>query len=143
MTLHNAARINNLQLCKELVSQGIDVNQFNNNMFTPLLIATIKSNIEIVKFLITTGADVNLFYHEPAIALAAEIGNLEMVKFFHQHGAKTNLGPYSLSWIASQNGHSQVLEFLLSLGDNANTIYKEISPLYVAIYNGHLDCVKI
>lgn len=143
MSLHQSVGKGNLLKCKELVSQGVEVNQFNKKMFTPLLIATINRNLGIVQFLVANGADVNLFHYQPVIAIAAEYGDLEIVKFLHQNGAKINLGPYTPLWISSQYGHSQVVEFLLQIGDNPNIIYKTVSPLYSAIYNGHLDTVKI
>lgn len=54
-----AAEQNNLELLKEIVSQGGDVTRPKSNGSTSLHVAVCEGNIEIVKFLMDQGANIN------------------------------------------------------------------------------------
>jgi len=58
-SLHDAARIGNISLVKNVLEKGVDVNTFDAEGATALMVASINGHIEIAKLLIEKGADVN------------------------------------------------------------------------------------
>lgn len=54
--LMNASHEGNLDIVKELIAEGADVNAKNNSGFTPLMYARYGENLDIVKTLIAAGA---------------------------------------------------------------------------------------
>jgi len=58
--LHIAAEDGNLEKVKSLVSEGFDLNAFDEDLsLTPLHCAAKNENIDVVKFLIAAGAEIN------------------------------------------------------------------------------------
>ncbi|MAD25531.1 MAG: hypothetical protein CMO44_15325, partial [Verrucomicrobiales bacterium] len=58
-SIHDAAESGDLSIVQTLINTGIDVNQKNEDGWTPLHIAASKNHREIVELLIDNGADIN------------------------------------------------------------------------------------
>lgn len=126
-----ASEKGNLEVVKELIEVGADVNFFKVEYFTesitPLKLAAENGHLEVVKELINAGANVNFdidAYKKTALSLAAENGHLEVVKELIKSGASVNsknskddkaplLG-------ASSNGHLEVVKELIKSGVDVN-----------------------
>ena len=91
--LINSIKNNDLELVKDLVQQGADVNVRDNDSWTPLIRASWNDNLEIVKYLVENGADINAKNKEGNTALkwASYHGELEIVKLLVEHGADINI----------------------------------------------------
>jgi len=117
-----------LDLVKQLILEGIDINVQGHNGFTPLMQAVELENLKIVHYLIESGADTNLPGHQGATPLhiAVDIsiegienesssGNeLEMISFLLKNGAdanKTNSqGESPVDWAKKYNKVIKALE---------------------------------
>ena len=85
-----------------------------------------------------------------AFCRAANDGNLEAVKKSIRDGADidyrcpTSIGKETALFIASQNGHTEVVRWLLEAGADANTVdHQGASPLYMAAQKNHDDVVRL
>ena len=85
----------------------------------------------------------------PVVALAAFLGQLEVVQYLAAHGADinaaaTNGSGYNALTGAVTSGHVAVVQWLLEHGANANYRYSAgYSPLLTAAANGRLDIAKL
>lgn len=85
----------------------------------------------------------------PVVALAAFLGQLEVVEYLAAHGADidaaaTNGSGYNALTGAVTSGHAAVVQWLLERGANANYRYSAgYSPLLTAAANGRLDIAKL
>jgi serine/threonine-protein phosphatase 6 regulatory ankyrin repeat subunit B len=69
--LHFACVTNNqnLEVIKQIISKGVDINSQNNDGYTALICATANLSSDIVKELIANGADVNIAGNDGSTAL--------------------------------------------------------------------------
>ena len=85
----------------------------------------------------------------PVVALAAFLGQLEIVQYLAAHGADinaaaTNGSGYNALTGAVTSGLAAVVQWLLEHGANANYRYSAgYSPLLTAAANGRLDIAKL
>jgi ankyrin repeat protein len=83
--------------------------------------------------------------HSP-LMLAAKNGNLPMVKLLVKYGAPLNEtgkeGFTSLQY-CSHYGELEIAEFLLKKGANPNFFKKNPSPIQLAVFENHIDLVKL
>jgi ankyrin repeat protein len=140
----------NLEIVKELIKEGADVNE-DNNSITPIMIASSKGYLDIVKELIKAGADVNKENDDEATPIFfASNGHLEIVKELIKAGADVN---YQMNdgttpiMFASKNGHLEIvkelIKELIKAGADVNKENdNEITPIFLASKNGHLEIVK-
>jgi hypothetical protein len=89
MPLHNAASFGRLDVVKELVMAGADVNGENSRGLTALMFAAGGNKPDIVAFLVAEGADVNALSHDGAspLGFAAVNGALECARILMDGGA--------------------------------------------------------
>ncbi|CAH0369602.1 unnamed protein product [Pelagomonas calceolata] len=85
-----------------------------------------------------------------AFCRAANDGNLEAVKKSIRDGADidyrcpTSIGKETALFIASQNGHTEVVRLLLEAGADANIVdHQGGTPLYIAAQEKHGDVVRL
>src|SRR4030095_3393671 len=87
--LMRAALDGNTEKVKELIQQGADVNERDDNGRTALMFAVINTHYETMKLLLEYGADVNVKSNPGGTALmgAATAGDLRMVQALLEKGA--------------------------------------------------------
>ena len=119
----------NIQLVKNYIDSGYNLNIQDEYGYTPLIYAILKDNIEIVELLLNAGADikiVKLLLNADAdvdkqningdTALIFAVKNLEIVKLLLDSGAdidKQNNKGYTALTAAASNNNLEVVEFLL------------------------------
>lgn len=87
--LMRAALDGNTERVRELISEGADINQRDDNDRTALMFAVINRHYETMKVLLECGADVNAKSNKEGTALmaAALAGDLQMVRALLDKGA--------------------------------------------------------
>ena len=115
----------NLNQLKQLLSNGLAVNQDLGNDGTPLIIAVQNGNQLAVEYFLQQGADVNLKSETDGTALitAALHNNLALVKYLHQHGAEIDaITQHAETALisASRAGHFEIVKYLVEHGADVN-----------------------
>lgn len=111
---------------KELIEQGYDVNQGDEENVKLLHWAAINNRTEIVKYFIGCGAEVNPIGGELSstpLHWATREGHLSMVILLLKHGADpTLLDKEGLNCLhlATQNGYTSIVAYLLAVGYEIN-----------------------
>ena len=124
MSLHQAIEQGNIEAIKELISTGADVNEADQEGWTPLSKAAHGGQKEIAELLISNNADLNaLSILGPPLHWAADNGHDEIVELLITKGAKVNaknlLGGISLH-SAALAGHKKIVELLIVKGAEIN-----------------------
>jgi ankyrin repeat protein len=145
-----AVEYGRLDIVKELLEKGADVNLKDKYGHTALIRAAYNGRLDIVKALLEKGADVNLkdnFGHTTLI-WAARKDRLDIVKALLEKGVNVNLedsyGCTALKW-AARNGHLTVIEELIKkqTPEQLNETKIDEIPLIIwAAQNGHLNIVN-
>ena len=116
--LMRAALNGNTETVKDLIHQGVDINQRDENGRTALMFAVINTHYETVKVLLEYGADVNAMSNRGGTALmgAASAGDLRMVQALLDKGAdvharlpETN---ESAATLAASHGYDEIARLL-------------------------------
>ena len=116
--LMRSALDGNTERVKELIHQGADINQRDDNGRTALMFAVINTHYETMKVLLEYGADVNAKSNKGGTALmgAATAGDLRMVQALLDKGA--DLHPRlpetneSALTIAASHGYDEIARLL-------------------------------
>lgn len=115
--LSAAARCNHLEVCRELIANGADVDGAN-------LVMCIKNSVTL-KFLLDNGANVEGTSSRSStkpLAQAARINRLDIAKLLLAYGANVNVTGYGSSTLcfAVRNGNVEMAKTLLQAGADAN-----------------------
>jgi uncharacterized protein len=116
---------------------------------SPVADAAARGDREAVKSLLKQAADVNAAQGDGMTALhwAAMNGDLELAQMLIFAGANvratTRLGTYTPLYLASQQGHGNVIEALVKAGaDVKSATPNGTTPLMVAAASGEVDAVR-
>ena len=139
-----------LQLFDTTIQARADVDQPDNDDFTPLHMAAQEGKLDIIRYLIERRADVNQAdrWGQTPLFLAAESGNLEIVRYLiEEKGADVNQAD---RWgqtpllLAACYGHTEVVQELIEKRANIDQADNEgDTPLSLAIHYGCVDAVGI
>lgn len=144
MTLIEAVKQQRLQMVKDLIDNGADVNQTDDSGATPLHWAANKGYEAIAKVLINNGAEVdavdNNFYATPLL-WASYDGSLAVVKVLVNNGADVNMvnsmGNTALHNCAIQ-GYPNIAKLLLKNAIDVSIVnYDGKTALEIAEANGN------
>ena len=82
-----------IEVVECLIKFGADVNQEDNNGWTPLVASIAHQNLEITRILTTNGANINFIDSGGRTPLCNAVGvqNMEIVKFLVENGADVNI----------------------------------------------------
>ena len=116
--LMRAALDGNTERVRELIGEGADINQRDDNDRTALMFAVINRHYETMKVLLEYGADVNAKSNKEGTALmaAALAGDLQMVQALLDKGADVHARlpdtNESAVTIAASHGHDEIARLL-------------------------------
>lgn len=113
--LIEAVESGNLEEVKGLIKKGDDVNTGYYEGRTPLMIASWNGYTNIAKVLINAGADIDVedFTGDTALMWATEFNQITIVKLLIANGADIDENTVNM---ASENGHTEIVEYLKSKG---------------------------
>lgn len=121
--LHVACENGHLEVVRQLVAFGANVNQAVEEIGTPLCVACIKGYADIAKYLLKEGAFVHnpVFGHLSPILLACKSGKHDVVEFLlsEQPSLLGSHGPLLL-YEACRLGHVQLARLLIRRGVDVN-----------------------
>ena len=149
--LMNAVKNNDVALVRELISQGININELDVNKDAPLIIAAYKGYTEIVKSLLKAGADVSVVdpgMKATALHAAAYAGNAEVAKLLIEYKIDVNKqGPYNgytaLHDAVWQN-NIETAQILIEAGANLNIkSHTGETPLEFAKSRNHREIMAL
>ena len=140
--LGDIAAVARVKEVNRLIQEGADVNAFDRNGFTPLMIAAEKNtNPEVIRILIEGGADVNATFrytifgdkteyerrdYTPWMLAVRYNPNPEVLRVLIENGADVNsadiYGYTPLMLAAEKNANPEVTRFLIKEGANVNAI---------------------
>ena len=143
-----AASNPNVEVCKYLISKGVDVNVKNYKGETPLYRAASCHNIEVYKYLISKGADVNVKNNkgETPLHKAAsdhDVRNAEVCKYLVSKGADVNVKNNTGGTPLHDTWNVEIAQFLVSKGADINAKTNEgNTPLHTAALDGRIEIFK-
>lgn len=149
--LIDATKKGELEIVKELLSKGVDINTRDSFGCTALIIASQNMHSEIVKELLSKGADVHAKsgYCNTALFEAAKAGNVNIVKQLISKGAMKDDRSYMAFLLAAKGGHLDIVKEFISNGidinikDNQGVTALILVSQRVIILENHIKVVKL
>jgi serine/threonine-protein phosphatase 6 regulatory ankyrin repeat subunit B len=148
-----AAKNGDIRAAQMLVhhAEGQGLEERDNERRTALYCAAENGHEEVVAFLLSHGAraDIGDVYGRTPLILAAISGHLGVVKMLLHHAEGQGLDEHdedgrTALCSAAENGHEEIVAFLLSQGARADTTDEYgVTPLISAAWKGHLGVVKM
>ncbi|MEI0526882.1 ankyrin repeat domain-containing protein [Brachyspira murdochii] len=114
--LIEACKNGDLETAKKLIRTGTDVNTKDGEKVSALMYAVKSGNLDLIKELVRFGADIGYYYAS-----------------YDDRGKSVNI---DIAFFAIENGNNDIIEYLLSKGDNPNDF------LFFAIYKNYINRVK-
>ena len=138
MSIHEAADEGNIEVVKQHLADGTDVNEKDDVQMTPLHYAYTK---EIAELLIENGADVNAKDDGGGTPLnaAALSGHKEIVELLIAKGADVNVMRFDGTplHLAAAVGNKEIIEILIAKGADVNLKTFNKTPIDAA--NGFIS----
>lgn len=136
-----------VELATLLIERGANIEEVNDEGYTPLMEAAREGHEEMVALLLAKGANINATTEETqetALTLACCGGFSEVAAFLINGGANLELGASTPLMEAAQEGHTDLVRFLLQ---NKANVHAETqtgdTALIHACENGHTDAAGV
>ena len=159
ISIYDAARDGNIEVVKQYIAAGVDVNAKNKRGMTPLHYAAMKGREEIIKLLINGNADINAKTAKRATPLhyAAGSGHKEVVELLIAEGADVNAKekragsptPLDAAKFVGQSYSPQLkaalketADLLRKHGGKTSDWLKAADSINIAAKAGHIEAVK-
>lgn len=150
-----AAKFNNIEIMKELIKRGGNINSCapGSAGVTPLLIAAHHGHEDMVKLLCEAGADISAEKENGSNVMfsACKHGHLSILKLLHAFGATFANGFRRLDkmhaiHVACEKGHHEIVDYILSSmhGDVSVTLIDTRSTcLHLACAHNHVEVIRV
>mgnify|MGYP003953180329 CR=1 FL=1 len=145
-----AAHDGHTEIVQLLLDRAANVNQANNNGWTPLLIAAEKGHTEVARLLLERGANVNQANNNgwTPLLIAIHHDHAELARLLLDHDADVNQAAYGGTTaliLAAYNGHAEFTRLLLAApGIQVNQANNNgYAPLYAASQKGHAEIAHL
>ncbi|XP_060527199.1 ankyrin repeat domain-containing protein 17-like isoform X2 [Cylas formicarius] len=136
-----------VDLAMLLIERGANIEEVNDEGYTPLMEAAREGHEEMVHLLLGQGANINAQTdetQETALTLACCGGFTEVADILLKGGANIELGASTPLMEAAQEGHLDLVRFLLEYGANVNAVTQtNDTALTYACENGHTDVADL
>ena len=149
-TLFDAARQGDIATVKALLGSGVFVDEVGRNAATPLIAATLEGKSDVAFLLIEAGANVMARNEGGFTALhaASYAGLIEIMQRLLENGAKLeddkNVSGQTPIFMAGEEGHADITEFLLLRGADASAIDRDgFSVLTQSWAKRHFPIVRL
>ncbi|VEN36415.1 unnamed protein product [Callosobruchus maculatus] len=147
--MHYAASKGYVGVCHLLVSAGLEIDEFDKEQNTPLMLAISEGRDDVVQFLIKTGANIAVKGTDgiSPLHVAAKQGNLRACRLLVEAGAvvdrRDDGGWTALTW-ACEHGHRPTAAYLLGAGaDGRARDVEHNEPIHWAAFSGREDVVGL
>ena len=149
--LHEAAKTNDTDRIRKLISQGAPINSKDETDRSALYCAAQGGHIPALKLLVDHGADVNAVSVDDdsmtPLIVAIYRGHYDVVKFLVEHGANTDAkdkdGLTATSW-AMKQGELKIVQLLAMSAANINADFgRGTTFLHYAAAYGHVEFVTL
>jgi ankyrin repeat protein len=129
---------------KSLVNIGLDLNQYDDNHNTPLILAIQAGDLSLINSLIKYIPDLNLINtdSECALSIAVSKGRSDIVKILLEHGAEPENGYHNglnPLQIAEKYDQVDIASLLIKAGAEFSQIDQEFLAKVFVILNGEND----
>ncbi|PGH19538.1 hypothetical protein AJ80_03873 [Polytolypa hystricis UAMH7299] len=140
-----------MDFIKLIVGSGLDIAIFPQIWVKAAFSFAIRKKIpHLIDFLLSSrvlpmGAEID--EHCTGLQLAASTGSMDSVRTFIEYGADVNESEINIwggtaLWLAAENGHVEVTEYLLKHGADAKVSRSDRTILEAAASKGHAELVR-
>lgn len=136
-----------VDLAMLLLERGANIEEVNDEGYTPLMEASREGHDEMAALLLAQGANINAQTEETqetALTLACCGGFLEVADYLLKNGADLEIGASTPLMEAAQEGHLELVRFLL---ENRANVHAQTqtgdTALTYACENGHTDVAEV
>ena len=140
------------EIISKLLAKGADPSNVRADGITALMTAAIGGRCDAIKLLLENGADPSVLDADGLTPLmnAAENGTVACMEALVANADKEYVNAFSKTGfsaliVASANGKTDAVKFLIGAGADANAVHDEskVTPLMYAAASGHLDIMKV
>lgn len=148
--LHNAVRADDASALRALLKAGVNTDETDFLLGTPLHVAVSEQNEAAARLLIEHGADIEApseLNGMRALHIASRFGDVPMISMLLERGATIDARSGSdrtALQIASQTGRLEVVKLLLERGADFDAIesVEGLSALAIACFQGNLEIAR-